>query len=121
VAPQMVIVIAVTAIGSFIIPVYELSYSIRVVRFGLMIMAALFGLSGLTLGIAILLLHLIRLTSLGYPYLYPFAPFSLRGVGDVLVRLPRWAILAKPIFRRATEETPHAVWRKNFRAKEKRP
>lgn len=114
VAPQMLIVIAITAIGSFVVPVYEISYPIRIVRFGLMIMAALFGLVGLTLGFVVVLIHLLNLKTFGYPYLYPLAPFSWKGLADVLFRLPRWAILTKPGFRHPTEKIPKNYWQKDF-------
>ena len=46
VAPQMVIVVAITAIGSFAIPSVEASDAIRLIRFPLMLLAAVFGLYG---------------------------------------------------------------------------
>ena len=60
VAPQMVIVVAITAIGSFAIPSGEASYPIRLIRFPLMILAASFGLYGVTLGWMIVLMYLVR-------------------------------------------------------------
>src|SRR5699024_800641 len=49
VSPVMVIVVALTAIASFSMPEYSVSISFRMIRFGLMIIAAIFGLYGIVL------------------------------------------------------------------------
>ena len=55
----MIIVVAVTAISSFIIPNYDMGSAVRLLRFPMMILAALFGLVGLVIGWMTLLGHLI--------------------------------------------------------------
>lgn len=113
VAPQMVIVVAITAIGSFTVPSMEASYPVRLLRFPLMLLAAGFGLYGVALGVMAILLHLVHLRSFGFPYLEPVAPFKGRELQDVLVRAPRWQMMTKPQFRES-EQKLKTVFQREF-------
>ncbi|KQL56281.1 MULTISPECIES: spore germination protein [Bacillaceae] len=88
----MIIVVAVTAISSFVIPSPEMSSVIRLSRFPLMISAATFGLIGVVLTFFAILMHLIKLESFGTPYLTPIAPFNRKGLKDAIMRFPVWLI-----------------------------
>ncbi len=99
VAPQMVIVVAITAIGSFAIPSVEASYPIRLIRFPLMLLAATFGLYGVTLGWLVILMYLVGMRILGFPYLQPLAPLKSAELLDLAVRAPRWRMMRTPLFR----------------------
>ncbi|MGO4272827.1 spore germination protein, partial [Paenibacillus sp. TAF58] len=69
-------------------PSYSMSIPIRIVRFGFMILAASFGMYGLTIGIILLLIHLCHLNSFGVPYMSPLAPFDKTEQSDGIFRLP---------------------------------
>lgn len=99
----MVIVVALTAIASFIIPNYEMSSAIRIVRFPMMILASMFGFVGITVGFMILLAHFISLESIGMPYGSPFAPLRFSDWKDVLIRFPHWENEKRPLSNRATQ------------------
>lgn len=114
IAPQVVIAVAITAIGTFTLPSFEISYPIRLVRFPLMILAAVAGLYGVVIGILLLLIHLVDLRSIGQPYLAPLAPFDFYRLKDVLIRAPRWQMMTTPQFVRASENPPRGFWRRNF-------
>ncbi|MFD2118026.1 spore germination protein [Paenibacillus yanchengensis] len=88
VSAVMVIVVAITAISSFVIPSYTLSLALRLVRFGFMGLAAMFGFYGLTIGMLILIIHLTSLQTFGFPYTAPVAPYLKRQQSDALLRLP---------------------------------
>lgn len=85
---EVVLYLAVAAIGTFSTPSYEMSLANRLVRIGLLITTASFGLIGYIVGIFLWLLMLVRMKSLQTPYLWPFIPFSYRGLRDVLLRSP---------------------------------
>ena len=104
VAPQMVIVVAITAIGSFAIPSVEASYPIRLIRFPLMILAATLGLYGVMLGWLVIIMYLIRLRTFGFPYLAPLAPLKNGELLALAVRMPRWCMMGMPLFRRQSAE-----------------
>ena len=84
----MVIVIALTAIGSFIIPNYDMGATLRFLRLPLMILAYLFGMIGIVLGAICLFGHLVSLHSLNMPYSSPFAPVKFRNWPDIFIRFP---------------------------------
>jgi len=98
VSPVMVIVVSLTAISSFIIPLYTMSLAIRLLRFGMMLLAGLFGFFGLVVGILLLLIHLVSLRSFGIPYLSPSVPPTLADQKDVAIRVPWWAMVRRPLF-----------------------
>ncbi|RKL67868.1 spore germination protein [Salipaludibacillus neizhouensis] len=97
VSAAMVIVVAGTAIASFTTPAYNLAVSARILRFGMMILAATMGLYGVTLGLIVLIAHLASLRSFGTPYLAPFAPFIPEDQKDGLFRFPLWSRKKKSI------------------------
>ncbi|MBD0381447.1 spore germination protein [Paenibacillus sedimenti] len=96
VSPAMVIVVAITAIANFVIPSFNMAITIRILRFALMIIAASFGLYGITVGLIAIVLHLCSLRSFGIPYMAPMAPFILADQKDTIFRLPQWALFARP-------------------------
>ncbi|WP_106765791.1 spore germination protein [Paenibacillus faecalis] len=88
----MIIVVALTAIASFLIPSNEMSSSIRMLRFPLMLAAAIFGYIGISFGLTILFIHLVKLESFGKPYFKPLAPLKFRSLKDSFIRFPMWSI-----------------------------
>lgn len=84
----LLIVIALAALGSFTTPVYKMSNTIRLIRFPLLIISHVYGLIGLTIAIAYIMVHLLRLTSLGRPFFAPIFPFRFTDFKDALIRLP---------------------------------
>lgn len=93
----MVVVVAFTAIASFILPNYDLVAAVRLIRFCLMIAAALFGLVGIMIGIMILIAHLLALHSLGRPYFSPFGPVRFSDWKDAFMRVPLWMMNERPL------------------------
>ncbi|HWR45457.1 spore germination protein [Sporomusa sp.] len=85
VSPIMVVIIAITGLASFTIPEYRFAFAVRTVRFGMLFMAAIAGLVGLSSGILLLITTLAYMKSFGMPYLSPISPKSMGGL-DVLVR-----------------------------------
>lgn len=98
VSPLMVIVVSLTAICAFTIPQYNISLSIRLLRFWLIILSATLGLYGMMLGILFLLLHLCSIRSFGTPYIAPLAPFNLNDNKDTFVRAPIWMFKNRPSY-----------------------
>lgn len=98
VSPGMVIVVAVTAIASFIIPKINSSRAISVLRFPILFLASTMGIFGIIVGLLILLIHLASLRSFGVPYLSPYTPLSLENWKDSFIKLPAWFIFKRPAF-----------------------
>ncbi|MFN7249345.1 MAG: spore germination protein [Anaerobacillus sp.] len=85
----MIIVVAITAIASFVAPGYSIGISMRLLRFPMMFLAATFGLYGIAVGLMFLILHLASLKSFTIPYMYNIGPFKLRRQRDTIIRLPQ--------------------------------
>ncbi|WP_100372291.1 spore germination protein [Bacillus sp. FJAT-45037] len=92
----LIIVVATSAIASFVIPSYIMSGSIRIIRFGLIILAGVFGNFGILVGITILIIHLSKLTSLRASYLTPIAPMYIEDWRDILLRAPYSMMKGRP-------------------------
>lgn len=95
VSAAMVIVVSITAIASFTMPSYNLAISIRMLRFGMMGLAACFGLFGIVAGVILIVQHLCHLRSFGIPYLSPFSPVNVEMNKDTVVRAPWWLMRKK--------------------------
>lgn len=65
----MIIVVGAVAISNFVIPISEMSFSMRVVKYILLLLTTITGTIGLIVGVMLLLVYLANLTSLGEPYL----------------------------------------------------
>lgn len=88
VSPFLVIVVAVTAISSFSIPMYSAGITLRLLRFAGMMFAAVLGMFGTILFFLLICSHLTRLKSFGVPYLTPVSPFRPRDWKDLFIRAP---------------------------------
>ncbi|MGM0370505.1 MAG: spore germination protein [Bacillota bacterium] len=88
VSPPMVIVVAITAISSFVIPDYEAAIPLRLLRFPLMILASFFSIYGIMIGWLFILIHLCSLESFNQPYFAPFAPIKFSDLKDSIIRVP---------------------------------
>lgn len=96
VSPFMVIVVALTGIASFAIPNYAASFSVRLIRFPLLIASGTMGLLGFAACFSILAIHAISIRSFGEPYLAPATPFKPSDQKDALVRFPWWKMVSQP-------------------------
>jgi len=85
---EVILYMAVAAIGMFATPSYELGLANRLVRILLIIMVSLFGTSGFALGTLGVALLLITQRSFNTPYMWPFIPFHPKGLWDIIVRRP---------------------------------
>ncbi|WP_334077563.1 spore germination protein [Paenibacillus sanfengchensis] len=94
VSAPMVIVIAITAISSFIVTTL---YNVIVLfRFFILILASTVGVYGILIGTFILLAHMCSLRSFGAPYLAPVAPIIWNELKDSLIRAPHWLMKSRP-------------------------
>ncbi len=96
VSAPIVIIVSVTGIASFTIPRFNMSITVRLLRFPFMILAAVLGAFGIVLGLLILLTHLCKLRSFGVPYLSPVSPIKAKELKDIFIRAPWWAMEKRP-------------------------
>ncbi|PAD77378.1 spore germination protein [Paenibacillus sp. 7541] len=96
VSPFLIIVVAVTAISSFTIPVYSAGITLRILRFTAMIFAGIFGLYGVIMFFLLICSHLVKLRSFGIPYLSPLVPYRFRDWKDYVIRSPLKILKQRP-------------------------
>ena len=99
----LLIIVALAALASFTTPVYKMNNTIRLIRFPFLLFAQLWGLVGVVLCFCFLLVHLIRLTSLGRPFLEPIYPLRWADLQDAFIRLPFSSQSKRPILLRTKE------------------
>lgn len=97
-SPITVVIIALTTIGSFATPAYNAALALRLLRFPLIVIAGIFGLYGVMIGLILIANHLLSLRSFGVPYLSPLVPVNAEGMKDVLIRGPLWWMKRRPAF-----------------------
>lgn len=95
-SPITIVIIALTTIGSFATPAYNAALALRLLRFPLMILAGIFGLYGVVIGLILIVNHMLSLKSFGVPYLTPLVPSNLQGLKDLIVRAPLWSMTKRP-------------------------
>lgn len=88
----MVIILALTATTSFVVPtLYEPSV---ILRFAFLFLAGMWGIYGVLLGIAFVAIHVCSIKSYDIPYTAPLTPYKLYAMRDVVIRAP-WQILSQ--------------------------
>lgn len=89
VSPAVVVIVAASAICGFVIPSADMSNSVRLGRFFLVIVASIAGLYGMSLALIVAIYYLSGMTSFKTSYLKPFADNSGKELlADTLVRMP---------------------------------
>jgi len=86
VGPVMVIVVAASGISEFIVP--QQREMIVIYRLIILILGGILGLLGITIGMTIMIIHLISLRSFGVPYMYPIAPYDKKAMEDFIFIRP---------------------------------
>lgn len=92
ISAPMLIVVALSAVSSFVIP--KLYHSVALLRFLFIIIAGFSGFYGITLGLACAVCDICRTEYYGIPVSAPFSPFSLSAMRDTLIRAD-WKKLGK--------------------------
>jgi stage V sporulation protein AF len=83
---EVIMYLAVAAIGQFATPSYELGMANRLVRLTLLVAAAVFKVPGLVIGTTLWIVFLALQRSYNSPYLWPFIPFNGKALREILIR-----------------------------------
>ncbi|MBM7604490.1 stage V sporulation protein AF [Metabacillus crassostreae] len=84
--PEVILYVAVAAIGTFATPSYELSGANKIARLLLLTSVAMFQLEGFVVGSTVFVLLLASIRSLNTPYLWPFLPFNAKALWQIIIR-----------------------------------
>lgn len=98
VSPIMIIVIAITGIGSFTATDYSLGWTYRLLRLAFILLATSFGLFGVGVGIALYSLYIGKMESFGIPFLKPSMKAKNKSMGTAIAVNRIWKREKKPGF-----------------------
>lgn len=87
VSPLLIIVVALSGLGSYAMPNYPLSFAFRMGQVVLLLAAGITGISGLCYAVVMLLCWVAAMESLGQPFLAPGSPRRTHNP-DLLLRAP---------------------------------
>lgn len=85
--PEVILYVALGAIGTFATPSYELGVALKLVRLLLLVIVFLFKAPGLMIGATLMVLIIASMKPLNTPYLWPFIPFYPKAFLDIVLRL----------------------------------
>ncbi|MFJ7367857.1 spore germination protein [Lysinibacillus sp. NPDC098008] len=100
----LLIIIALSALASFTSPSYMMGNVIRLIRFPIIILAGFWGFYGIMLAVCFILVHLLRQSSLGAPYMSPFYPPRLKEMRDSIIRMPIPLTAKRPALTRPKDD-----------------
>lgn len=86
-SPIVVIIVALSGLSSYAISDVNLNYSLRIVRFGFLFVAGLFGIFGMVYGFIAGLIYLTTVKSFGVPYLAPLTPKYISSKDTIFRKL----------------------------------
>ncbi len=105
VSPILIIIVAVTGIGSFAVPNFSMAFAFRILRFAYIFLGALAGFLGITFGIFLHGLFMVNAKSFGVPIMAPIAPRTSDSLLNYFIRVPIWKEEKRPDY-----VNPKKVW-----------
>ena len=85
---QTVLLVALSAIGTYATPSYELGLANKITKILFIVSILLFNIYGFIGAIFLWLIYLAKIKSFGKPYLYPIYPFNLKRLLKIIIRYP---------------------------------
>ncbi|PYI55003.1 spore germination protein [Paenibacillus flagellatus] len=106
---EVILYMAVAAVGMFATPSYELGLANRLVRMALLILVAVFKIPGLVIGTTVWLIALSVTRSYNTPYMWPFIPFHAKALVSILFRRPILASKNRPSITKSNDNTRQPI------------
>lgn len=97
VSPILVIIVAITGLGSFAIPELSLSFIVRIGRFAFFAAGAFMGFYGVAACLTMSIAYISTVKSFGIPWLSPLSP-HYRSSKDLFALPPVWKQWLRPQF-----------------------
>lgn len=92
VSPTTLFVVGIAVVANFLVPNYDMSLSVRILRFPMLLVANFLGVYGIGIVWFLILVHLCSMNSFGVPYL----EFKLSDMTDLFIRAPLWKFDKRP-------------------------
>lgn len=65
----MIVIVSFVAISNFVVPINAFSFTIRVLKYFILVLSTIFGLVGVVIGFFMILAYMVKLDSFGEPFL----------------------------------------------------
>lgn len=95
VSPVLIIIVAITGLGNFAIPDFSVAFAARISRLVYIVLGALLGFYGISLGVVVGAVMLACTKSFGVPLLTFFGP-KVSNSNDIVLRRPVWMQETRP-------------------------
>lgn len=102
---EVILYLAVAAVGTFATPSYEMSLANRLSRLVLLVATAVFKVPGFVIASTVWLLYLTNKRSYNAPYMWPLLPFNGKALIQILLRRPFLAEKTRMSLTRTTDST----------------
>lgn len=86
--PEVILYTAVATIGTYVTSSLELGMAHKILRLVILLVVAIFHLSGLLIGLTLMMIKLASIKTFNTPYLWPIIPFQPKALSHILIRRP---------------------------------
>lgn len=87
-SPEVILYVAISAVGSYVTPSYEMSVANKLIKTFLIIITAIFGVHGFLIGFLLSIIFLVHLKTIQTPYFWPLLPFDFTAFLRFVFRIP---------------------------------
>lgn len=98
---EVILYMAVSAIGTFATPSYELGMANRIVRLALLVAVYLYQVPGFVVSATAIFIGLTLVRSFNAPYMWPFLPFNVKALLSIVLRKPQPDHMSRPSINRS--------------------
>src|SRR5699024_11386752 len=95
-SPEVILYVYISTIGNYVTPSYELSVANKIITTILVIITAIFQVSGFVISVLIHILFFTNLKAFKTPYLWPFIQFDGIAMLQFLFRMPVPYVYSRP-------------------------
>src|SRR5699024_11026153 len=96
--PEVILYVAISTIGTYVTPSYELSVANKITKLFLILVTAAFGVKGFVVGVIANVILLVNVRSDNVPYLWPLIPFNAAAMCHFLIRFPASRKYKRPLY-----------------------
>ncbi len=110
VSPSTLLIVGATVVASFLIPNYDMSLSIRLIRFPMIIITNILGIFGIAIVWFFIITHLFSMNNYGVEYM----TFYKGDMKDIFIRSPLWKMNKRPEIIPSKDKIKQTDFRKNW-------
>jgi len=110
-SPEVILYVAISTVGSYVTPSYELSVANKTMKLFLLLMTITFGLNGFLIGFTISILFFVNLKTLKTPYFWPLIPFNFPALVRFVFRIPAPLVHNRPSIVHPKDKVRQAIKR----------